>query len=491
MKEIDIVFNIDYPAEKEFIPFHTSMPIYIEYLCVNNMEQFRRLLSALHDLTRCYVWVHSSFNSTRAEMGMKSDIEIQCIPELTKFKIEFKHITRSLSKADNKTLFDANQMLEYKKGMKVYTARELRAMLNPATIPATGKQLTNRLIESLSGDVEKTNERLKQIRQFLAEAWNAEKEGMWYCNLFPEINEEVRKIFGSRYWRFQNKPMCNFLNLTDTHSGLIAKEVTKVQDIIVFDDAAKKWQIDFSFFEEVSNRFESVGNGEYKERLMIAGCLYVFHESLHKVHNLDNNNVQGIGNFPRIVEEADYQADAIAILIEIAFFIKHAGGLQAVSSKQLGEKLCETIRVAIETTFSFNPVGDTMKRIQVRRVNRYLIWFWQYFRILSLMKSEKPSEELLIKVLSFFSVKPNVEITGPAIVSSQSYDRTYYELDDIRHRELLAVMREDNEIIRLAPTSDLLFQSLYNGIRESDFEKVLSFLTKLFANYRSTIDLEL
>jgi len=43
----------------------------------------------------------------------------------------------------------------------------------------------------------------------------------------------------------------------------------------------------------------------------------LIHEGLHYYqHNLSQVTVEGIGRFPKIVEDADYQADIYAILYE-------------------------------------------------------------------------------------------------------------------------------------------------------------------------------
>jgi hypothetical protein len=490
MKELDIVFNIDYYTQIGSSALHESMPRYIEYISVNDMEQFKRLIFSLKETIHCYIWVHPSLNSELVKSGMKSRIEIESVPELSRLNIEFKRMTRSSQKSDNIHIIDANLLLEYRKSMKFYTVRELCQILMPPGPVPQEVPLRKRVKDSLIEDVQKVNAELSLLRKFLQEKWNHQAV-QWHESLFPGMESTLAKSYGSHYWDFPTTVIAKHLHLDETDTPLIVSDGEPVKDTIVFDETNHQWKIDLAFFNDVSHRFENKNPDDFRSILLVSACLYVIHESVHKVHNLDSDTVMGIGNFPRIIEEADYQADAIAVLIELAHFIERAGGIAKVSSKDIGEKICNTIQTAIETTFSFNPVADSSKRIQVRRVNRYLIWFWQYFRIQSLIKENHSSELFLGKVLSFFSVKPNVEITGPAILSSSSLDRTFYDLEDIKHRELLGIILDNNQIIRLAPVNNIAFANFYKGMGQSDFSAMLGFLTSILSNYKQLLEIKL
>lgn len=491
MKTLDIVFNIDYPSKGSVGPLHTSLPKYVEYLTVNDFVQFKRLINSLKEDVSCHIWVHPSLNSDLVGEGMKSDVEINSVPELAALKIEFNKITRSSQKSNNKDIYDASQMLEFKKSMKSYTVRELHAIIFP-TPPAVQKaDIRSRLKTSLASDVEAANSRLLNIRKYLVTTFSDKDNSFWFSDLIPSMEDELEIAFRSRYWKFPYSILRRYLNLSNLTTGLIDSAITTVPDTIRFDDDKMQWQIDLSFFNEVSVRFESMNSQNYPKKLMIASCLYVIHEAVHKTHNLDVDTVQGIGNFPRIIEEADYQADAIAMLVELGYFIFDNGGIDKVTPTEIAQKLCDTIQIAIETTFSFNPIDEPLKKIQVRRVNRYLIWFWQYFRIQSLKKTEKTAKELLNSILQSFSVKPNIEITGPAILSNVNRDRTLYDLEDIKHREHLGIMLENNQIIRLGPTASIDFQKFYISMKNSDFDSMLEFLRNILGNYKALLDIQL
>ncbi|MBY0482258.1 MAG: hypothetical protein K2Q21_12935 [Chitinophagaceae bacterium] len=491
MKELDIVFNIDYYAKIGSSALHDSMPRYIEYISVNDMEQFRRLIGSLKENIRCYIWVHPSLNSELVQSGMKSSVEIESVPDLVRLQIEFKRMTRSSQKSDNIEIIDANLLLEYRKAMRSYTVRELNKILNPPVAESRESVIRDRVKQSLMEDVSNTNAELAAIRRFLYQSWQGETGMLWYGGIFNGMEECFLKNYSSRYWKFPSITVGKYLNTENPEKDLIISDGTKIRDTIVFDEPQSQWHIDLSFFNEVSSRFEKKDQKDYRAMLVVAACLYVIHEAIHKVHNLDSDTVLGIGNFPRIIEEADYQADAMAVLIQLAYFISNSGGIKKVSAAEIGKKVCDTIQIAIETTFSFNPVADSTKRIQVRRVNRYLIWFWQYFRIKSLLTESLTSSEFLEKLLFLFSVKPNIEITGPAIISSENLDRTFYDLEDIKHRELIGIMLDNNQIIRLAPINNVAFANFYKGMQQSDFEAMLKFLTSMLSNYKSMLGFQI
>lgn len=130
MKEIDIVFNIDYKNSNDVHSLFMDIPKYIEFIQVNNVEQFNRLIKLLDDDVKCYIWVHPSFSADRVEKGFQSKVVSESIPILEKLNMEFTKITRSTGKTNEKGFYDVSSMLELKsKGMKSYTAKELKAIL--------------------------------------------------------------------------------------------------------------------------------------------------------------------------------------------------------------------------------------------------------------------------------------------------------------------------------------------------------------------------
>lgn len=130
MKEIDIVFNIDYKSQMDIGLLYEDIPKYIEFIQVNNMEQFERLINLLNDDIKCYVWVHPSFSADRVDKGYQSKVITESIPTLEKLGIKFTKITRSTGKTNEKGFYDVDSMLDLKSnGIESYLTKELRKIL--------------------------------------------------------------------------------------------------------------------------------------------------------------------------------------------------------------------------------------------------------------------------------------------------------------------------------------------------------------------------
>jgi hypothetical protein len=484
--EIDIVFNIDYASDKDISPLYEDIPKYIEYIQVNDFEQFVRLVNLLQEETICFLWVHPSLSAKRVEGGYKSKIMTETVPELDRIGLSYTQITRSSGATAGGVYYDVSKMLDTKEKLKSYKASELKSILFPpkSASPVAANRL--RLEKSIKEDIDKINERLSMLRQFLGEKYSL-SQSFWFENLFEIEKELIKPIFGFPYWEFPLKVYSDYLNISNYTQALLAKEELNVPEIVRFDKNDNQWQIDFSFFDQVSQRFEVLDPSSYLEKLKVATTLYIIHEAIHKVHNLDCNTVNGIGNFPKIIEEADYQADAIAILTELSFYIYRNGGIEKTKPRDLINELCSLIELAIETTFSFNPLQDGLKLIQVRRVNRYLIWLFQYYKIDNYRMESSSSVELLLKILKDFASKPLIEITGPAIKPNKAFNRTFYELQNIIHKEEVGLLKINNQIVRMGELQSFDFQEFYTGISKSDFKIMKSFLEKLFTAYKSSI----
>ena len=126
MKEIDIVFNIDYKNDADIGFLHLELPKYIQYIQVHNIEEFERLIKLLQPDVECFLWLHPSFSSTRFEKGSESLITTRVQPYLDNLNVEYTIITRSTGKTLEKGYFDAAKMLEIKTDEKIsYKADEL------------------------------------------------------------------------------------------------------------------------------------------------------------------------------------------------------------------------------------------------------------------------------------------------------------------------------------------------------------------------------
>ncbi|MES2930373.1 MAG: hypothetical protein V4665_01135 [Patescibacteria group bacterium] len=304
---------------------------------------------------------------------------------------------------------------------------------------------------------------------------------LWYKTLLSGYQIHPEDIFcHSSYWKFPAEVYSNYFELDDTSqffSNTIVEGLVDEDQDIDFLDISKQWKIKVNFFASIYHRFLTGNHPLNYDKFYQACRLYVLHEALHKFHNLDRRTVQGIGNFPKVVEEADYQADAFAIITDIVFYASESLNKD---SRKLIDYSISSIHTALETTFSFNPLQGNLKLIQIRRVNRYLIWFYQLELLNKLYNRTFDFAQCLTEVLKILSEKPNIEISGPAIALNKDRDRIFYDLtkEDYHLQEIAYI--KNNVIHRINLTGKNIYKLLIDGLKNSDFKLISEFMNHIF-----------
>jgi len=224
-----------------------------------------------------------------------------------------------------------------------------------------------------------------------------------------------------------------------------------------------KWFVDDNFFISLSNRLNNIDD------ILKAVRLFLFHEAVHyKKHKLTNLTSVNIGSFPKVLETADYQADVYAIMNEYGYQLKMKGEIQ--NTKQF---FMDTIRVATETMWSFDDVGLPLEEIQIRRLNRYMIWYWIYSRV-------EQEGNTLDEIVSIFEEKPVIELNG--LKTKEENNRFFFELERRKDQPLELAIFYKNQLIRDGSASNLPLEGLVKGIKEMNGDAVLdvmrSFLSR-------------
>lgn len=191
-----------------------------------------------------------------------------------------------------------------------------------------------------------------------------------------------------------------------------------------------------------------------------AGRMLFFHEALHIAsHRLTEATAPAIRRFPKILEAVDYEADVWAMLHELAF-TKHFHPGDAGSEREVFLDIAKT---AVETMWAFDDAADELERMEIRRVNRYLIWYWQILRL-----ERCASLEAIAKVLSR---KPLIELAGPRV--HVDGDRVFYELRPPWATDLeLAAQLDHNGIVRHGRAAATNTELLLDGLRQRNGDKI-------------------
>ncbi|MCX6319891.1 MAG: hypothetical protein NTW29_21610 [Bacteroidetes bacterium] len=345
-------------------------------------------------------------------------------------------------------------------------------------IPSTSPFLIKFLQEN---KIDEVNKSLCSTKEFLLQI-SEQQDKLWHEALLRLIGFDMPNPFQNKYWEFNKDVFTNSftLNSTDTnYVETISKNFSDIEEDVKLNAAKKQWEIKLNFFYAIFEREKNIKDGfDWANAPQEASALYVLHEALHQEHKLDYRTVSGIGNFPKTVEDADYQADAFAVIIEFCrYYFENKSG--TLTSKSLREKIVRIIRIAIETTFSFNPLGQ-LSGIQIRRVNRYLIWFYQIGLIEKRITDSISLTVALTEILNILSVKPVIEISGPAMYVNKARDRILYDLSDYnRHDEELVIFK-DNVIERFGKTRDFKLETLVEGFKKSNYKIIYDFISNLF-----------
>jgi hypothetical protein len=156
----------------------------------------------------------------------------------------------------------------------------------------------------------------------------------------------------------------------------------------VFDHDALAWSIHSRLLLGIKKRVQ-----DERERRM-AARLFFLHEAMHVgIHTLTAPRSRDVGMLPRVLEQLDYEADAWAILHELS----RVSGDRRLAALKL-------VDIVLSTFWAFDDGSEPIRRLQVRRLNRYLIWAWQRIRL-----ARERNESAVARVLM---TKPVLELSG-------------------------------------------------------------------------------
>lgn len=299
----------------------------------------------------------------------------------------------------------------------------------------------------------------------------------WENQLQNRLKPFIKTITG-RQWKDWVHSICNSddeYNLLSSHLKSPWSEVTNIGGTTLKDDKidleqkniedgfeyvekTNSWLLDDGFLTGVKSRLSKNNNTD----IMQAGRLFFFHEALHYSsdgHHLTREVANGIGQFPKVIEEADYQADVWALLTEYKYCCLYEPEKLKNGVKQF---FCNAIETAVETMWSFMDTGAELNVIQIRSVNRFLNWYWQWTLIENIT-----GQGGMADIVQILLDKPIIEFAGIPL-DLRGY-RTYYKLN-IRHqgRMQLAAFTK-NRVYRFAPNE---IQNIVDGFRMLNGEKV-------------------
>lgn len=234
--------------------------------------------------------------------------------------------------------------------------------------------------------------------------------------------------------------------------SLLDTTTTEVSDNFAYDPPGRLWRIDDRLLTSIAAGLTNPADQRQ------AGRLLLLHEGVHlATHRLTGATAPQIRRFPKLVEELDYQADVWAFLHEYAIQLAPTNP----SDSGIRAFFINVVSVALNTFWAFDAQADH-RRMEIRRLNRYLIWYWQ------LLKLEEAKDWAgVIKVLAN---RPVIEIAGPKIETSD--DRVFYSLDAAKcTRPEIAILYK-RRIVRYGDAAGSPVADILAGFREANGEKI-------------------
>lgn len=245
---------------------------------------------------------------------------------------------------------------------------------------------------------------------------------------------------------------------TTLKADKIDLEQKNIEDGFEYVEKTNSWLLDDGFLTGVKKRLSKNTNTD----VMQAGRLFFFHEALHYSsdgHHLTREVANGIGQFPKVIEEADYQADVWALLTEYKYCCLYEPEKLKNGIKQF---FCNAIETAVETMWSFMDTGNELSVIQIRGMNRFLNWYWQWTLVENI--KEQGSLKEIVQILLD---KPIIEFAGIPL-DLRGY-RTYYKLNVRQQGGMQLAAFAKNRVYRFAPNE---IQNIVDGFRQLNGEKV-------------------
>jgi hypothetical protein len=286
-----------------------------------------------------------------------------------------------------------------------------------------------------------------RIRKYCRENEDMSTGRSWIRGIVPSVSESV---MNAQFWR-------QLPALYET--SLPADSFAPSAEVIGggFFWRLHQWHVDDNFFASLAKRITT------ESEVLSAIRLFLFHEALHyKRHRLTDLTTTNIGSFPKVLETADYQADVYALFNEYGYHVKMNGPVT-----DLREFFMSAIRTATETMWSFDDNGEPLEEIQIRRLNRYLNWYWQYSRI------ENDGQDIN-SILAILEEKPVIELNG--LKTKEENNRFFFILEKRRDQPLELAVFYNNQIIRDGSATNLVIEVLVQGVKEKKGDLILQVL---------------
>lgn len=212
--------------------------------------------------------------------------------------------------------------------------------------------------------------------------------------------------------------------------------------------------------------YAAAENNDQRLRELIR--LFLFHEYLHRYHSITKHTAGEIGKFANCLEHLDYAADSYAILHQLDLARRLDGGLLDDQPARLF--LAAQVELAIKSFWAFD--ASTGSEWQVRRIRRYLNWYWRLIQI-----ENAPD---LATALRIFRRQPAIEIGGLYQVARGRRVIALLERVDPSTQLEIGLVLENDRFHRVADSTNTNLRELLRAFTKGDHEAIRGFFRSVY-----------
>lgn len=198
--------------------------------------------------------------------------------------------------------------------------------------------------------------------------------------------------------------------------------------------------------------------------------LFLFHEYAHEHNGLTAYTAASVGAFPNCLERLDYAADVYGIFHQLAWAETYE---RAEVRDDDGRRryVARLIELAIRSFWAFDQPLP-VRELQVRRLRRYLNWYWRLVQV-----RRSPSLETAIWTLAR---PPAVELSG--IAQRVSGRRVMAALSQRLHGEHLelAIVLENEKLLRVGDSPVANLDALLAAFANGDHDAIVGFFNTVY-----------
>lgn len=198
--------------------------------------------------------------------------------------------------------------------------------------------------------------------------------------------------------------------------------------------------------------------------------LFLLHEHLHDHHCLTAYTAREVGKFPNCLEHLDYAADTYALFHEFNNVRNYEISVVREETQDI-QLLANLIEYLIKSFWAFERSAKS-NEWEVRRVRRYLNWYWRHIQVKRATKLED--------AIQVVSKPPKIEIAG--LKQRLQGRRVIMVLDrmDPTSQLELGIVLGNEKLFRLSNSTNTDLKGLLDAFCTRDHEKICEFFRSAY-----------